>query len=76
MFKLAIEICFENHFGFDSRYILIARVDQIRILFLGHPVYINYLFIFNYLLFIHEDFLQQNLKYASMQKIYTKIDNT
>ena len=37
MFKLAIEVCFENHFGFDSRYILIARVDQIRILFFGTP---------------------------------------
>ena len=37
MFKLAIEVCFENHFGFDSCYILIARVDQIRILFFGTP---------------------------------------
>ena len=37
MFKLAIEVCFENHFGFYSRYILIARVDQLRILFFGTP---------------------------------------
>ena len=39
MFKLPIEVYFENYFGLiDSRYILIARVDEIRILFLGHPV--------------------------------------
>ena len=39
MFKLAIEVCFENHSGVIQRYILVAGVDQICILFLGHPVF-------------------------------------
>ena len=39
MLKLAIiEVCFENHFGLIHA-ILVARVDQICIQFLGHPVF-------------------------------------
>ena len=42
MFKLAIEVCFENHVGVDSRHFLIARVVEIRILIFGTPgIYIN-----------------------------------
>ena len=37
MFKLAIEVCFENHFGLIQANILIARVDEIRITFFGTP---------------------------------------
>ena len=29
---------FRKSFRIDSRYIIVARVDEIRILFLGHPV--------------------------------------
>ena len=36
MFKFAIEVCFEKHFGLIHA--LFAGIDKIRILFLGHLV--------------------------------------
>ena len=38
MFKLAIEVCLKILLCTDSRCILFANIDEIRILFLGHPV--------------------------------------
>ena len=37
MFKLAIEVCFENHFGLIYAIFLSLRVDQIRMPFFGTP---------------------------------------
>ena len=39
MFKLAIEVCFENHFGLIHAIFLSLGSTKSRYFFLGHPVY-------------------------------------
>ena len=39
MSKLAIEVCFENHFGLiRAIFLSLGSTKSVRILFLGHPV--------------------------------------
>ena len=38
MFKLAIEVCFENHFGLIHAIFLSLGSTKSRYFFLGHPV--------------------------------------
>ena len=40
MFKLAIKVCFENHFGLIHAIFLSLGSTKSRYFFLGHPVYI------------------------------------
>ena len=46
MFKLAIEVCFENHFGLIHAICLSLGSTKSGYFFLGHPVYI-YIYISN-----------------------------
>ena len=39
MFKLAIEVCFENHFGLIHAIFLSLGSTKSGYFFLGHPVY-------------------------------------
>ena len=40
MFKLAIEVCFENHFGLIHAIFLSLGSTKSGYFFLGHPVYL------------------------------------
>ena len=41
MFKLAIEVCFENYFGLIHAIFLLLGSTKSVYFFLGHPVYVN-----------------------------------
>ena len=53
MFKLAIKVCFENHFGLIHAIFLSLASTKSGYFFLGHPVYIHILYISYYFVFYH-----------------------
>ena len=48
MFKLAIEVCFENHFGLIHAIFLSLGSTKSGYFFLGHPVEFHFIFIFSF----------------------------